>query len=110
MIMIMQFAWIAFNSVTAGVGNLIAEGDRDKVYAFFKVMRMCSFWIASYTCITLFYLTDGFIDMWLAFEKRYSLKPQVAFELLNEVRDVDPELWNKLADKTPLPYRSQSHL
>ncbi|MBQ2116731.1 MAG: hypothetical protein II193_09125 [Lachnospiraceae bacterium] len=62
---IMQFAWIAFNSVTAGVGNLIAEGDRDKVYAFFKVMRMCSFWIASYTCITLFYLTDGFIDMWL---------------------------------------------
>lgn len=45
-------------------------------------------------------LQNRFIDMWCAFERRYTNKPQVAFELLNEVRDVDPSLWNDLAEKT----------
>ena len=45
-------------------------------------------------------LQDRFIEMWCAFENRYINKPSVAFELLNEVRDVNPELWNNLADKT----------
>ncbi len=50
-------------------------------------------------------LQDRFIDMWCAFEKRYGNKPLVAFELLNEVRDVNPELWNNLAEKTVLALR-----
>ena len=50
-------------------------------------------------------LQERFIAMWCAFERRYSSKPDVAFELLNEVRDVDPELWNKLADKTVIALR-----
>jgi hypothetical protein len=45
-------------------------------------------------------LQERFIAMWLAFEKRYSSKKEVAFELLNEVLDVDPEKWNRLAEKT----------
>lgn len=45
-------------------------------------------------------LQERFINMWCAFERRYIGKPQVAFELLNEVRDVNPELWNNLAEKT----------
>lgn len=50
-------------------------------------------------------LQERFIDMWCAFEMRYSNKPSVAFELLNEVRDVNPELWNNLAEKTILALR-----
>ncbi len=50
-------------------------------------------------------LQQRFIDMWCAFEKRYCNKPLVAFELLNEVRDVNPELWNNLAEKTVLALR-----
>jgi len=45
-------------------------------------------------------LQDRFVALWLEFERRYHDKPQVAFELLNEARDIDPELWNDLAERT----------
>lgn len=45
-------------------------------------------------------LQKRFIAMWLMLEERFSDHPNVAFELLNEVRDVDPEKWNDLAKKT----------
>lgn len=45
-------------------------------------------------------LQDRFVALWTAFEKRYNTKPLVAFELLNEVRDVNPKLWNDLAERT----------
>ena len=45
-------------------------------------------------------LQNRFIALWLAFEKRYADDSSIAFELLNEVRDVAPEKWNLLADKT----------
>ena len=45
-------------------------------------------------------LQDRFVALWLEFERRYHGKPGLAFELLNEVRNVDPEKWNKLADRT----------
>ena len=44
-------------------------------------------------------LQERFINLWLAVEKRYHDRGKIAFELLNEVRDIDPELWNKVADK-----------
>lgn len=40
-----------------------------------------------------------FIDTWVEFEKRFEKYPEVAFELLNEVTDVEPEKWNVLAEK-----------
>lgn len=45
-------------------------------------------------------LQDRFIALWLALERRYRDKPGLAFELLNEVRNVDAEKWNALADRT----------
>jgi len=44
-------------------------------------------------------LQKRFIALWVAFEKRYAAEPSIAFELLNEVRDVEPELWNDLAER-----------
>ena len=44
-------------------------------------------------------LQERFIDLWLAVEERYRNNNKIAFELLNEVRDIDPQLWNKVADK-----------
>lgn len=44
-------------------------------------------------------LQNRFITLWMAFEERYVDDNSIAFELLNEVRDVDPEKWNLLADK-----------
>lgn len=45
-------------------------------------------------------LQERFISLWLEFERRYHDRPDIVFELLNEVRDVDPELWNDLAQRT----------
>jgi len=53
-------------------------------------------------------LQDRFVALWLAFEQRYARKPSIAFELLNEVRDVDPEKWNALADKTVRAIREKN--
>ena len=39
------------------------------------------------------------VALWLELERRYHDAPGVAFELLNEVRDVDPAKWNDLADR-----------
>ena len=51
-------------------------------------------------------LQARFIDLWLAVEKRYHHKKHIAFELLNEVRDIAPEPWNKVADKIISALRS----
>ena len=42
-------------------------------------------------------LKDGFVSLWTSLERRFSAYPDVAFELLNEVLDVDPDKWNDLA-------------
>ena len=48
-------------------------------------------------------LQERFIAIWNAFEKRYSGRPEIIFELLNEVNETCPEdieKWNSLAERT----------
>ena len=45
-------------------------------------------------------LQNRFVALWLEIERRYHAFPGLAFEILNEVRDVDPKKWNALADRT----------
>lgn len=45
-------------------------------------------------------LLERFINLWLEIERRWHQADSVAFELLNEVRDVPPEQWNNLAQRT----------
>ena len=45
-------------------------------------------------------LQNRFVALWLELERRYAQDSAVAFELLNEVVDVDPEKWNDLAERT----------
>lgn len=45
-------------------------------------------------------LQNRFIGLWLELEKRFCNKENVIFELLNEVRDIEPSQWNDLAEKT----------
>jgi len=51
-------------------------------------------------------LQNRFIALWMEFEKRFSGYPNVMFELLNEVRDVNPADWNRLAEKTVAALRT----
>ena len=45
-------------------------------------------------------LQDRFVGFWLELERRFANKENVIFELLNEVRDIEPSLWNDLAERT----------
>ena len=45
-------------------------------------------------------LQDRFIALWVEMERRFHDRGDIVFELLNEVRDVDPKLWNTLAERT----------
>ena len=44
-------------------------------------------------------LQERFVAMWMAVEERCGHHPGIAFELLNEVRNIPPEQWNLLARK-----------
>jgi hypothetical protein len=45
-------------------------------------------------------LQNRFIALWLKLEECFADNEKVMFELLNEVRDIEPSLWNDLAEKT----------
>ena len=45
-------------------------------------------------------LQNRFVGLWLELERRFANKENVIFELLNEVRNIEPDLWNNLAERT----------
>lgn len=45
-------------------------------------------------------LQERFVDMWKAMESHFADRPGIVFELLNETRDIAPEEWNSLAERT----------
>ena len=45
-------------------------------------------------------LQKRFIDFWVEFEKRYNTKKEIVFEILNEVKLIDPSKWDYLARNT----------
>ena len=53
-------------------------------------------------------LQRRFIDLWLEIERRYHDFSGLAFEILNEVRDLDPGKWNDLADRTVKAIRERN--
>ena len=53
-------------------------------------------------------LQARFVDLWLAIEERYKDEPGLAFELLNEVRDVNPAKWNALAERAVRALREKN--
>lgn len=57
-----------FNSMNAGVGNLIAEGNDRKVMSVFKELFSSRFLIVSTCCFCLYYLSSSFISLWLGKE------------------------------------------
>lgn len=50
-------------------------------------------------------LQERFLNLWLYLENRFSKYAEVAFELLNEVRNVDPDKWNVLAQRAIIALR-----
>ncbi|MFR1824099.1 MAG: lipopolysaccharide biosynthesis protein, partial [Clostridium saudiense] len=71
---------IIFNSITASVGNLNAEGDIEKKYFIFKTINFMNFWFFSFSTICLLVLTNNFITLWL--NKDYVLSEMVIFIIM----------------------------
>lgn len=62
--MINTFSNILYNSFNASVGNLIAEGNRNKIYDNFKRCMFLSIFITGFSSICLMVLFNPFITLW----------------------------------------------
>jgi len=67
------------NSISAGVGNLVAEGDHKRIKSVFWELTVLRMWIASIICFGMYILGDDFITLWVG--KDYLLPPS-AFIIL----------------------------
>jgi O-antigen/teichoic acid export membrane protein len=59
------------DSTMAGVGNLISEGNSDKLWDIYKQLLSIRFFVVGICCSCFYYLSNGFIDLWLG--KEYEL-------------------------------------
>ena len=57
-----------FNSIGAGVGNLVAEGDKIKILNVFNELFAVRFFISSGAALMLFFLAQPFISIWIGNE------------------------------------------
>ena len=67
-------------SVSASVGNLIAEGNNDKSLRIFWELFAIRFFIASVVCFSIFMTINAFITLWLG--SQYLLPTVTVFLLL----------------------------
>lgn len=68
-----------FNSINAGVGNLVAEGDRKKIKSVFWELTAFRMWIASVICFSMYMLGNSFIILWVG---KDFLLPHTTFIIL----------------------------
>ena len=54
-----------FNSVTAGVGNLLIEDDKEKSYKTFKNIQFMNGWIYIFFSIAFYYVSFPFVEIWM---------------------------------------------
>lgn len=59
------FIALLFTSLTASVGNLVATSDENNRYKIFKMMQMVSFWLCGIVCLSILFLMQDFIQLWL---------------------------------------------
>lgn len=57
-----------FNSIGAGVGNLIAEGNKKRIKAIFWELASFRIWVASIICFGIYKLGHYFIILWVGQE------------------------------------------
>ena len=60
-----SFIALFFSALTSSIGNMIAKESNEKSYFIFKVIQMISFWISAFCTISMFFLFQDFIVMWL---------------------------------------------
>ena len=54
-----------FNGLSASVGNLIAEGNKQRILEVFNELFCFRFTITTSVCICFFFISDSFISVWI---------------------------------------------
>ena len=57
-----------FNSLTAGVGNLVSEDDKNKIWRVFDELFSIRFYIAAVICFVMYMSAGDFIGAWIGSE------------------------------------------
>jgi len=57
-----------FDSVIASIGNLVSEGNKEKIYVVFDKMFFFNYYIYTVVCVCLFVLFNDFINLWVGKE------------------------------------------
>lgn len=57
-----------FNSMNAGVGNLVAEGNKERIMVVFRELFSVRFLITCTICFGVYILTPAFITIWIGHE------------------------------------------
>lgn len=65
---ITSFSLLAFDSVTASVGNLTASSDNRKSFDIFQKMQFFNFFIAGFCSVCFVTLFNPFISLWIGSE------------------------------------------
>lgn len=69
---LLQLVNTAFEGTAAGIGNLVAENDKENIKKVFSEMLALRFYIGGLAIIVLYYVTEPFIKYWLV-EEQYIL-------------------------------------
>lgn len=54
-----------FNSMNAGVGNLVAEGNKERIMSVFEELFSVRFLLSCTVCFGVYMLTPAFITLWI---------------------------------------------
>ena len=74
------FVSIFISSISASVGNLVAEESDKKIYEIFKVTTFINYWIYMFSYVSLYCLSEHFITLWLG--KKYIMGKSVLLVIL----------------------------
>lgn len=90
---VQSFLTAILNSTGAGVGNLISEGNKDKIYSVYQELLSFRFFIAGYFVMCIYMLINRFICVWLGAEYEMShgvvvlICVQLFMQMVREVTD-----------------------
>lgn len=67
------------NGIGAGVGNLVAEGDKNRIKNFYWELTSLRMWVATIICFGIYMLGHSFMHLWVGEEY---IMPESAFIIL----------------------------
>lgn len=77
---VMSLVDAVYASISASIGNFIAEQKIENQYRLFKISEVINFWIAGFTTTCLYILLQDFIILWIG--KRYLFDFKILIVLL----------------------------